>query len=464
MAKNYDELATRVVELVGGKNNIFDLTHCVTRLRFNLKDRGLAEMEEIKKLSGVLGAQWSGDQLQVIIGQAMADVYDAVCKKTGFAKQSAVDENLDAGGSKGPGGVKGVVNAIFDGISGSLAPVIPALIGCGMLKVILIFLDMLHVPADNATYQLLSFAGDAGFYFLPILIGAFAAKKCGANMTLGMVIGGLMIYPSFVAGVGAGTAYNFLGIPVYGASYTSTVFPIILACAVMAPIEKFIAKHSPEILRSVLEPLLTIIIMIPVTLCAVGPVGSFLGQYLSAGVLWLYNAIGFVGVALLAAVMPFVVMTGMHGAFVPYLMQMLTAEPYMEPIFFPALVISNINQGIAALAVAVKTKDKEVKSTGLSVGVTAVIAGVTEPAMYGINMKYRTPMYGAMIGSAVGGCVAGLLKAAIHAFAGASSVIALPLFASAEQPSNLLFMTLAVAVGAVVTFVATWVLYKDEKK
>ena len=464
MAKNYDALAASVVELVGGKANISFLTHCVTRLRFNLKDRGLVNLVEIKKVPGVLGAQWSGDQLQVIIGQAVADAYEAVCKKTGLAKQAAVEENLDGDAPKGPRSVKDVVDVIFGAIAGSLTPLIPALIGCGMIKVILIFLDMLHVPADNATYQLLSFAGDAGFYFLPILIGAFAAKKFGANMALGMVIGGLMVYPTFAAGVGAGTAYNFLGIPVYGVTYSSTIFPIILSCAVMAPIEKFSAKHTPEILRSVLEPLLTIIIMIPLTLCALGPVGSFLGQYLSAAVLWLYNTIGFVGVALLAAVMPFVVMTGMHGAFVPYLMQMLTAEPYMEPIFFPALIISNIDQGIAALAVALKSKDTEMKSTGLSVGVTAVIAGVTEPAMYGVNLKYRTPMYGAMIGSAIGGCVAGLLKASIHAFAGASSVIALPLFASADQPSNLLFMVLAVVVGAIATFAATWILYKDEKK
>ena len=160
--------------------------------------------------------------------------------------------------------------------------------------------------------------------------------------------------------------------------------------------------------------------------------------------------------------MPFVIMTGMHGAFVPYLMQMLTVDPLYEPIFFPALIISNIDQGIAALAVALKTKDTNLKSTGFSTAVTAVVAGVTEPAMYAVNLKYKTPMYGAMIGSAIGGCVAGLLKTAIYAFAGASSVIALPLFVSADKPNNLLFMVISVLVGAVATFAATWVLYKPE--
>ena len=245
-------------------------------------------------------------------------------------------------------------------------------------------------------------------------------------------------------------------------SYSSTIFPIILCCAVMAPIEKFVAKHSPAILRSVLEPLVTIVIMIPLAYCVLGPIGSFLGTYLSTFVLWLYNTLGFVGVALFAAVMPFVIMTGMHGAFVPYLMQMLTVSPLYEPIFFPALIISNIDQGIAALAVACKTKDTTIKSTGFSTAVTAVVAGVTEPAMYAINLKYKTPMYGAMIGSAIGGCVAGLLKTAIYAFAGASSVIALPLFVSADKPNNLLYMIISVLVGVVATFVATWILYKPE--
>lgn len=463
-ANKYEKLANVIVGLVGGKDNIAFFTHCVTRLRFNLKDQGLGQIEEIKKIPGVLGAQWQNGQLQVIIGQAVGDAYKRICEKNDLSVEKSVDETLDDSKSLQKQGLKGVIDRIFDGISGSLTPLIPMLIGCGMIKVLLIILDMCGISAESGTYQLLNFAGDAGFYFLPILVGAFAAKKFGANMGLGMVIGAMLIYPSFVSGVSAGVAYNFLGIPVYGASYTSTIFPIILSCAVMAPIEKFIAKHSPELLRSVLEPLVTMIIMIPLAFCLLGPIGSFLGQYLSAFVLWLYNTIGFVGVALFAAIMPFVIMTGMHGAFVPYLLQMLTAEPYYEPIFFPALIISNINQGIAALAVAVKSKDASVKSTGLSTALTAVVAGVTEPAMYGVNLKYRTPMYGAMIGSAIGGLVAGLLKTVIYAFAGASSIIALPLFVSKENGSNLIFMIIAVVIGAVATFAATWFLYKEEQK
>ena len=454
MAQKYEQLASEIVDDIGGRDNITFFTHCVTRLRFNVKDQSKVNMDAVKKLPGALGAQWQNGQLQVIIGQDVADAYELVCKKNDLKMEEAVKENLDAK-PEGKKGFKGVLDKFFDGISGSLTPLIPALIGCGMIKVILIFMDMAGVSADSGTYQLLTFAGDAGFYFLPIMVGAFAAKKFGMNMAVGMVLGGMLIYPAFASGVSVGTAYDFLGIPVYGVSYSSTIFPVILACAVAAPIERFFGKHSPAILRSVLEPL---------PYCALGPIGSFLGQYLSAFILWLYNTIGFIGVAILAAFMPFIIMTGMHGAFVPYLMQMLTVSPLYEPIFFPALIISNIDQGIAALAVALKTKNEDIKSTGFSTAVTAVVAGVTEPAMYGINLKYKTPMYGAMIGSAIGGAVAGILKTAIYAFAGASSVIALPLFVSADKPNNLVFMLIAVAVGAVATFVATWFLYKDEQR
>ena len=455
---DYKQISSNIVGLVGGKDNISYFTHCVTRLRFNLKDASKAKKEEIDKLPGVLGSQWQNGQLQVIIGQAVGDVYKEICETNGLTMEKAVDENVDAVPAQK--GIKGIIDKVFDGISGSLTPFIPALIGSGMIKVILIFADMLGADATSGTYQLLSFAGDAGFYFLPIIIGAFAAKKFGANQGLGMVIGGMLVYPSFAAATGL----NFLGIPVYSNSYSSSIIPIILSCAVMAPIEKFFAKHSPEILRSVLEPLCTILVMIPLAYCLLGPIGSFLGQYLSAFVLWLYNTIGFIGVALFAAIMPFVIMTGMHGAFVPYLLQMLT-DPSIgyEPIFFPALIISNINQGVAALAVALKTKSAELKSTSLSTAVTAIVAGVTEPAMYAVNFKYKTPLYGAMIGSAIGGLVAGFFKCSIQAFAGASSIIALPLFASANNPSNLTNMIIATIIGMVATFAATWVLYKEEK-
>ena len=249
---------------------------------------------------------------------------------------------------------------------------------------------------------------------------------------------------------------------VISSDFSPTIFPVILCVWVMAPIEKFFAKHSPDSLRSIIEPLCTLIVMVPLSFCLLAPAGAFLGTYVSEFMLWLYDAIGFIGVALLAALMPFIIMTGMHSAFVPYLLQMFSTVG-TESIFYPALVISNIDQGAAALAVALKTKNKDVRSTSLSCAVTAMAAGVTEPAMYGVNLKYKTPMWGAMIGSAVGGLVAGLMKVSIYAFAGVSSFVALPLFMG-ETASNLIWMCIAVVIGIIVTFVMTLILYKEKKE
>lgn len=461
MAKlaKYEDLLNHGLDFLGGKDNIAFFTYCMTRLRFNLKDKGLVKVEELEKLSGVVGAQWVGEQLQLIIGQNVSDVYNAICKKYDLNVEKAVDENLD--GTKKFLSFKSIVNICVDYISGSLGPVIPVLTGCGMIKVILLLLQQFGIDTTGASMQILNFVGDAGYYFLPVIVGATAAKKLGANQGLGMVIGAMLIYPTFVSEVAAGTAFSFLGLPIYGASYASTIFPVLLCVAVMAPIQKFFGKISPAILRSIIEPLGTLLVMIPISFCILAPAGSYLGTYLSAAVLGLYNTIGFVGVALLAALFPFIIMTGMHGAFVPYLLEMIGGVGY-EPIFFPALFISNINQGIAALAVAVKTKDRDLKSTGFSCAVTGVIAGVTEPAMYGVNLKYRTPMIGAMIGSAVGGLVAGLLNVAIYAFASVSSIIGLPCFIG-ENSSNLIFMVISIFVGAATTFVATMFLYKDKE-
>lgn len=462
--EKYAELADKVLDLIGGKENIEFFTHCVTRLRFNLKDQSLAKKEEIEKIPGVIGCQWQNGQLQIIIGQAVGDAYKLICQKGGITEANAIDENLDSQAEKGKKKITvgGIIGGILDGISGCLTPAIPLLIGCGMIKVIVLILETFGlVGAESATYQILSFVGDAGFYFLPVIVGGNAAKKFGVNVGLGMVIGAMLIYPSFVSGVAGGTAFSFLGIPIYGASYTSTIFPVILCVWVMAPIEKFFAKHSPASLRSIIEPLCTLLIMIPLAFCLLAPAGAFLGNYVSTFVIWLYDTIGFVGVAVLSAAMPFLIMTGMHSAFVPYLLQMFGSVGY-EPIFFTALVISNINQGASALAVAVKTKDKNIRSTGLSSAITAIVAGVTEPAMYGINLKLKKPMLGAMIGSAIAGAFAGLMKVYIYAFAGASSVIAIPCFIS-ENHMNVVWLCVSIVIGIVATFITTFILYKDEK-
>ncbi len=238
MAKKekYEELATKVLQLIGGKDNISNFGHCMTRLRFSLKDNSIVDLNEIKKIYGVIGAQWSNEQLQVIIGQSVGDAYKLICAKAGFAAEKAIDENLD-------NKKKFSFGAIVDGISGSLMPLLPALIGAGMLKVIIILGGLFGLLTTKMpTYVVLTFAADAGFYFLPVFLGATAANKFKTNMGLGMLLGAILIHPTMVANVTGKVGMSIFGIPIYGVSYANTIFPVIMAVFVMAYVEKFFQK------------------------------------------------------------------------------------------------------------------------------------------------------------------------------------------------------------------------------
>lgn len=456
MAKEakYAKLAESVLRQVGGKENITFFTHCMTRLRFNLKDKSVVDLEEIKKIEGVLGVQWSNEQLQIVIGQTVGDAYNLICEMADMKKEEAIDENLD-------GKKKLSIGAFFDAIAGCLTPLISPLIGAGLIKCVIILGELFGVlTPEMPTYTVLSFVSDAGFYFLPVFIGATAAKKFNASVGLGMLVGAMMIHPNFIAAVSEGSSLNIFGLPVYAGNYASSIFPSLMAVYVMSYVERFFKKHSPEFLRTILVPFGTILVMMPLTLCVLAPAGSFIGNYISIAIIWLYEKTGFLGVAVLCALYPLLVMTGMHGAMVPYMFQTFATLGY-EPIVCTACIISNISLGAASAAVAVKEKEKNAKSTALSGSITAILGGITEPALYGTCVKYKTPLYGAIIGNFVGGALGGLLKVYSYAFAGSSGVLAVTGFIG-PTPSNVIFFILSMVVGSLVSFVATMIMYKRE--
>ena len=453
--ERYAELADKIVDLMGGKGNISFFTHCVTRLRFNIKDKSKVDADAIAALPGAVGTVWSADQFQVIIGQSVADAYDLVCKTHGLDKQEAVDEDLGDGAKK-----KFSVATVLDVISGSIMPLLPMMIGCGFIKIVVLLGEQFGLlSAGDPTHTVLSLVGDAGFYFFPVFIGATSAKKLGCNMGLGMLMGAILIHPSFIAAVNDGTALNVFGLPIYAAGYTYSVVPIILTVAVMAPVERFFARISPEILRSVIVPFGTLLVMVPLSLCVLSPVGAFLSNYFCAGIWWLYETTGFFAVALMGALWPWICMTGMHAAINPYLIDAL-ATMGGEPMVFTGAIIANTDQGIASLAVALKTKSQALRSTATAVGVTAIISGIIEPAMYGVNLKERTPMYAASVGSFFGALVAGFGGAMAHSMTGSNGVIGgLPIYLGGDV-SNLLWMVAGMIVGWIATFVLTMIFYK----
>lgn len=454
----YDVLVNNIMELLGGKDNISYFTHCITRLRFSIKDKGLVNTGEIEKLPHVAGINWSGTQLQIIIGQSVTEVYAEICKKYNFEQEKAVNENLDGESTE----KKLSVNSFFEAISGCIIPLLPILIGIGFIKIFLMFATMTGViNTESTTYIVLNFASNAGFNFLPVFVGATAAKKFGANMGLGMLVGAIFMHPTFVGLVAEGTSLSIFGLPIYPASYTTTIFPTLITVWVMAPIEKFIAKKSPEAIRVIVEPFFTLMIIIPLGLCLLGPIGAFVGKYLASSLMWIYDKTGFFGVSILSGCYSLIVMTGMHTALTPYRLNSLATLGY-EPIICTAMIINNINQGAASIGVALKTKNKETKSTAYSCAISAIVAGITEPAMYGINVRLKKPLYAAIIGGLCGGAVAGFGKAACYEVFGSAGIFALPTYLT-DNLSNLIWMLAGILVGFVTTLLITLITYKENQ-
>lgn len=462
--KNYEILVNELPKLIGGIENMDFCTHCMTRLRMHFKDNTkIAELEEFKKLDGVVGAQWSGEQLQVIIGQSVGDVYTLLCDKYGLNQEKAVDENPDPNMLKKKFSYKN----ILDYISGSIVPLIPAMLGCGFLSVINTLGQMMGVlDASVGTGFIISFASQAAIYFFPILVGAMAAKKLNGNMAMGMTIGAVLVMPEFSAAVseiqaGTGQALSIFGIPIYATTYTNSVFPVLLAVAIMVPLEKFIGRHVPELLRVVLEPFFTLLVMLPITFCVVGPLGAFTGNYLSAAVIWLYEKVHFIGVAIFSALYPWLVMTGMHSAFAPYIInQMVTTG--REYFFMTAATISCVSQGFACIGVMLRSKNQSLRSTAGGSAFTAILSGIIEPAMYGVNLRIRKPMYCAMAGSAIGSALAAIGKAHICVMGGGGTgLILLPNYIG-DGLGNVLWMISGIAVGGIVTLILTMCTYRAE--
>ena len=455
MAKNYDALVNNITDYIGGCSNVTYFSHCVSRLRFNVKDKGLVKMEEIEKTENVIGCQWSGDQFQIIIGTGVAEAYQQICTKTDFtSSQSAAHEKPAEKKT-----VKTFINGMFDGISGCLSSMIPVILCGGMLKILLILLEVAGVSAQAGTYQVISFVADAAFYFLPVFVGASAANKFNVNMGLGMLVGAMLIAPNFIALVNDGVALNIFGLPIYATTYSSTVFPIIMSVYVMSYIQKFITKYSPEVLKGILVPLLTILLMMPIALCILGPLGNILGNYLATGIIWLYDTTGFLGVGVFAAILPFIIITGMHFGFFPYLFAAF-ANPGYEPFYCIANTVFNINQGAACLAIAIRTKNLNVKSMAATAGITAIVAGVSEPALFGVSFKYKKALWCSMIGCFAGGIIAGIFHVTCYAFA-SFGLIGLPSYVT-KDGMNLIYAIVALAISAIITFVLTLITVKPQ--
>ena len=446
---NYQETAKGILGQVGGIENISFMTNCATRLRLNFKDESKVDLEAVKKTPGVVGAVKKGGQYQIIIGTDVGHVLSEI-QKCGTI----------TGGEAGQEKKENLANRLMSMIAGIFAPIIPALTAGGMVKVVLTLLTFFGVVSkESQTYYIVNLIADSAFYFLPVLVAVSTAAKLKCNMYLAGVIGAVLLHPNFISLTGAGEAVRFIGLPVTLISYGSSVIPSILAIALMSVVEPLADKISPKPIKFLSKPLITLLAVAPVTLIVLGPLGYTIGTGIAAGADYLNQNVSWLVPTLMGAFMPLLVLTGMHWSFTPIIVQSY-ATYGCEAVMGPGSFVSNICQGAASLAVAIKTKNKELRQVATSAGVTALL-GVTEPAMFGVTLKLKRPLYAVMIGGACGGLYAGI-NGVVRYTSGTPGLASFAIFIG-ENPMNVVHAFISVGIGAAITFALTWFLgFEDE--
>lgn len=423
MSTKNQKIAEDVLQAVGGKGNITTVLHCMTRLRFTLKDQSVPNLEEIKKISGVIGVQVVGGQLQIIIGQNVNKVYDEVCKIGGITASEGLQENID--GPKEKLTLKRIGGNILDYMSGSLSPVIPVMLAAAMFKTALVLFgpDMLNLfSAESDLYILFNFLYDAGFYFMPVYLGYTAAKKLGVTPVLGMYMGCVLLVPAFMQLAEAGASFTVYGIPCRVGNYAQTVVPILLIVWVMSYVEKFFKKYVPTALSTIFTPFLTAAVMIPIALCGLAPLGGFIGDYIGAFLVSFSENGGFLAVAVIAGLWEFLVISGMHSVVIITGITLIMQQGYESCIMVAGGMATWAAFGMA-LGAFFKLKNKEEKSLSLGYFISGMIGGVTEPALYGIGFKYKRPFIALFIGGFLAGLYAGIMNVSVHVM-GATNFLA----------------------------------------
>lgn len=483
MASKYDGLARIIIQNVGGKSNIISVAHCITRLRFKLKDESKANKEVLESTDGVIKVMQAGGQYQVVIGNQVNDVYDAVLEVGHLNAAGAVDEDgnaVDDGGSES-GGKKSPVSMLIDVISGTLQPTLGVLAATGIIKGLLALFDFIGlIPSTSGTYQVWYAMADGFFYFLPIILGYTAAKKFKINEFIGMAIGIALCYPAMVnstAGevlgtVFGGTAFEmsyyqtFMGIPVImpASGYTSSVVPIILAVAIAAPIEHWLKKVIPDVIKLFVVPFVTLVIMVPLTYLVIGPVASILCSILSL----IFNAIysipvvgGIIGGILIGAFWQVLVIFGLHWGLVPLAMinyGLMGYDTFLSPYFCVSFA-----QTFVVLAIILKTKNEKTKKVAIPAFISGIF-GVTEPAIYGVTLPKKKPFVYSCIAGAIGGAFTGFMNTRSYSIGGLG-LFGLPSFIDTTGDmgiTNMIYIIIAILIASVVGFALTYTLYKDE--
>ncbi|MGG0822023.1 beta-glucoside-specific PTS transporter subunit IIABC [Paenibacillus turicensis] len=440
----YKQLATQIIEYVGGEENISHLIHCATRLRFTLKNDSKANKDNLQKLDGVISVVQSGGQYQVVIGNNVADVYAEIIGQTNF-------QNSSNGSNDGSSTSNGsLIGKAIDLISSIFSPLLGILAGAGLLKGLLSVTTTFNwLDPAGGTYKMLYAAADSFFYFLPFFLAYTTARKFKTSPFIAMAIAGALVYPDIVAFQAAGTQIDFFGIPVVLMKYSTTVIPIILAVWILSYLESFLKKHLHDSIRNLFTSILCLVVMVPVTYLVLGPIGTYVGTGLANGISWTYNLSPIVAGFVVGSIFQVLVIFGIHWGLIPIMLNNITkyGRDTISPLYGPAIVA----QAGSALGVFLKTKNKKLKTVSMSAFITGLF-GVTEPAIYGVNLKLKKPFIIACLSGGVGGAIAGAYHASAVALV-PKSILTFPAFVGPGFMGYVIGFIVAFILSVVLTYI-----------
>lgn len=457
MGIDFAATARDIVRHVGGESNIKSYAHCATRLRFALRDASKADKSALEKTPGVLSIVQAGGQYQIVVGNEVPRVYAEIEKIIGGAKSASGGSPENDGAEEATQQKQSILTRFIELISSLFLPVLWPLAGAGLLKAFISLATSLGVPAEAQTTVILSAIADSIFYFLPIFLAVTSAKRFGTNMFTSMAIGASLVYPTIIEFAAAGAPVHFAGIPVLMMNYTSSVIPIIIAVWLQSYVEKFLNKVLPAALRNFMTPLLVLVVMVPFILMTVGPATTLAALAVSDGVNAIFEFAPWLAGAIMGGFWQVFVLFGLHWGLIPVMINDLSTQGYTllgGPI--PAAVLA---QGAATLAVFIRTRSARRREVAGPSALSGILAGVTEPAIYGVNLPLKLPFYFGIAGGAVGGTIAALGGSANNAFV-FPSLLGLPAY---MEVGNFALQLIGCAVAVAIAFTLTFLFGSREQ-